>query len=167
MTERNVEPAVKALEGRYDYGDALLSHAKVYHLAHYKAIDPLRMQALQLLLDLLSRIDPMDVSSGSDNAGSIVDLARYVYDNTDNLENHEEPLRRLVSHFIASNFLALRSTSDIARLLGEGGDIVVDVMDNLYRGSPASLRSIRSDPNIPRYVSGIKVSGSLQHSSTA
>lgn len=162
VPEDDGEPAVTHLEGRYDYGDALLSHAKVYHLAHYKAIDALRMQALRHLLDFLSRIDPMEDSSGSDNAAGIVSLARYVYDNTDHLENHEEPLRRLISHFIASNFLALRSTSYLAQMLGEGGDIVVDVMDNLHRGTSVSLNPICSDPGGTRYISNISVRRSLQ-----
>lgn len=162
VPEENDEPVVTNLEGRYNYGDALLSHAKVYHLAHYKAIEALRMQALKHLLDFLSRIDPMEVCSGSDNAEGIVGLARYVYDNTDHLENHAEPLRRLISHFIASNYSALRSTPDLARLLGDGGDIVVDVMDNLHRGTSVSLKPICSDSDRDRYISNISVSGSLQ-----
>lgn len=162
MPEENDEPVVTNLEGRYDYGDVLLSHAKVYHLAHYKAIDALQMQALQHLLDLLSRIDPMEISSGSDNAGNIVGLARYAYDNTDHLENHEEPLRRLISHFIASNYSALRSTSDLAQMLGEGGDIVVDVMDNLYRGTSDLLKPNCSDSGRIRYISKINVSSSRE-----
>lgn len=162
-------PVVSSLDcfdpAQYDYREALLSHAKVYHLAHYKAIDPLCTQALQHLLDSLSRIDRIDSSNFSKNVGGVVDLARYVYKNIAHLDNHAEPLRRLISHFIASNYLALKSSTELAQLLGEGGDIVVDVMDCLYRGTPAPLPSIRpgsENRNEIRYIANLCVCGSLQ-----
>lgn len=149
---------------KYDYGDTLLAHAKVYHLAHYKAIDKLRTMALQHLLDTLSRMDPVLPSSAAHNVGGIVGLAQYAYANTDRLEKHEEPLRRLVTHFIASNFLILKSTPDMGVLFSAGGDIVMDVMENVFRGPPAAVAlETRPETSLTRresvqYVSEICVS---------
>lgn len=160
------ETALERLE-RFDpatcsFGEALLAHAKVYHLAHYKAILPLQMLALQHLLDTLSRIDPIDTTSGSHNVESIVDLARYVYQNTDHLENEGEPLRKLVSHFIGFNFLALNSTSHLAQLLSEGGDIVMHMMQNIYRVAPQPpIRSDSGNRAPALYVSRLCVGSSL------
>lgn len=117
----------------YNYGEALLAHAKVYHIAQYMEILPLQATALQHLLDTLSSMNPIVASSGSHNVGGIVELARYVYANTNHLENDEEPLRRLVSYFVASNFSVLKSTPDLGQLFIGGGDIVMDVMENVFR----------------------------------
>lgn len=161
-----VVPNLDCLDpARYDYGEALLSHAKVYHLACDKAIGPLCTQALQHLLDSLSRIDRIESSNSSKNVGGVVDLTRYVYENIPHLDYHAEPLRRLISHFIASNYLALKSSPELAQLLGEGGDIVADVMDCLYRGTPAPMSSIRpgsGNHNGTRYISNLCVCGSHQ-----
>lgn len=158
--ERNDETAVERLArfnpAQYDYGEALLAHAKVYHLAHYKAIYPLRTIALQHLLDTLARIDP--VVGGFHNVEGIVDLVRYVYENTDHLQNHQEPLRRLVSHFVASNFIALKLSPDVVQLLSEGGGIVMDVMENIYRQVPRpSMRSDSGNRPPTLYVSKLCV----------
>lgn len=145
----------------HNYDEALLAHAKVYHLAHYKAIVPLQAMALQHLLDTLSRINPIVAASGSHNVGGIVELARYVYENTDHLENHEEPLRRLVSYFVASNFLFLKSTPDLRQLFIGGGDIVMDVMENVFRRPLPAPKGRRAAPTRgppTQYVSKISVS---------
>lgn len=140
--ESSVERLARFDPGRYNYAELLLSHAKVYHLAHCKAIDALKTLALRHLLDTLSRMDPVDSANGIHNVASVVSLARYVYQNTDKLQNHDEPLHRLVSHFVAHNFTALMSTPDLAQLLREGGDIVIDVMMNVYRGPSIPQPSI-------------------------
>lgn len=146
----------------YDYGEVLLSHAKVYSLAHYKAIDTLRALALHHLLASLLRLDSVDPTTGSHNVVHIAELARYVYDNTDHLENHEEPVRRLVSNFIARNISALESNPKMADFLGEGGDVVTDVIGKVSRGCFVSLSSdsVSRAPN--RYVSKLFVSDSIR-----
>lgn len=142
----------------YDYGVPLLAHAKVYHLAHYKAIDPLRALALHHLLASLWRIDPVDPATGSHNIAGIAELAHYVYENTDHLDNNEEPLRRLVSDFIARNFSALESNSKMVDFLGEGGDVVTDVMRKVSRGGFVTSRSDSAARAPNRYVAKLFVS---------
>lgn len=148
---------------KYDYGDVLLSHAKVYHLAHYKEIYPLRALALQHLLVSLWRMDPIDPHTGSHNMVRIVELVRDVYDNTDHLENHEEPLRGLVSDYVARNFSSLQSLPKMADLLGEGGDLVMDITAKLARGPSASWLHVCADSasRAPsRYIARLFVSRS-------
>lgn len=135
----------------YDYKEALLSHAKVYVLAHYKSIDSLQTLALQRLLMTLSRINP--INPYSHIALNIVDLVSYVYSNTDNPANSEEPLRRLISQFVALNFSALQTKEEVMELMGEGGDFVKDVMSKIGR----VLRALAVNPDI-RFVSNIQVS---------
>lgn len=159
------ETAVQRLAGfdpaLHNYDDVLLAHAKVYHLANYKAILPLQAMALQHLLDTLSRMNPIVAASGSHNVGGVVELTRYVYANTDHLENHEEPLRRLVSYFVASNFWVLKSSPDLGQLFSDGGDVVMDVMENVFRGPPPALYDRRPLGPRTRYVSKICVSSFL------
>lgn len=163
----NAEAEVERLEGfdpaKYDYKEALLSHAKVYQLAHYKAIDPLQVYALELLRQTLRRINPINSAKGAHNIVGVVELARNVYANTDHLENHVEPLRSLVSNFIARNFSALQLAPEMVHFLGEGGAIVLDVMAILSVGLPMAIhpRPMSSSPT--RYVSKLLVSSSLLH----
>lgn len=165
IPQRNVEANIERLAifdpAQYNYREVLLSHAKVYHLANHLALERLRTLALHHLLNTLSRIDPMVPASGSHLAGNIVDFARYVYANTDRLEIHEEPLRKLVSHFIGFNFSTLKSSPEMVRLLGEGGDIVMDVMVNVNNRQPVSRTpivpaTVTRSPN--RYVAKLLVS---------
>lgn len=141
------------------HAEELLAHAKVYHLAHYKAIDPLRAMALGHVDRVLSEIDPVNSPVGS---VTFVDFIRYVYANTDHLDHHEEPLRSLVSNFVARNFNTLRSAPAIAKLLSEGGDIVMDVMVAVSRGPSLSLPSAASVALYPtRYIQWLQVSRHL------
>lgn len=163
--KRNDVTAVERLAAfdpaQHDYRNVLLAHADVYHIAHFKGFNTLRTMALQHLLDTLSRMDPMTDSSGSHNIGGIVKLARNVYANIGRVENHEQPLRRLVSHFIASNFLVLKSAPDVVTLFSARGDIVMDVMENVFRGparsAPLHRKNITPAP-LTMFVSGICVS---------
>lgn len=162
----NSEAEIVRLEGfnpaQYDYKEALLSHAKVYQLAHYKAIDPLQVYALELLRQTLRRIDPINPAKGAHNIVGVFELARNVYANTDHLENHVEPLRSLVSNFIARNFSALQSAPEMVHFLGEGGAIVLDVMATLSVGLPMAIHP-RPISSPTRYVSKLLVSSSLLH----
>lgn len=147
---------------QYDYGDILLAHAKVYQLAHYREIDPLKALALGYLQQTLLRIHPVGPDAGSHTIGRIIELTRKVYENTDHLENDEEPLRGLISSFIAENFSTLRSHPDLVPLF-DGSDIVVDVMGKLSEKLSVSSSFphlvTRSRPT--RYVSKLVVSSFL------
>ncbi|KAI4112330.1 MAG: hypothetical protein LQ345_006508 [Seirophora villosa] len=62
----------------------------------------------------------------------IVSLIQYTYAHTDSLATSEEPLRKLVSTFVASK-LALLSGPSFDCLMAEGGDFAVDVMSQTRR----------------------------------
>lgn len=118
----HIVPAAKVESPVDAYPEGLLVHAKVYH---YKAIELLQAMALGHVDRALRKIDPVNSPVA---LVPFVEFIRYVYANTDHLDHHEEPLRSLVSNFVARNFKALRSAPAIAQLLCEGGDIVMDVM---------------------------------------
>lgn len=126
----------------YDYGEPLLSHAKVFHLAQSGAIYALRKLALGHLLDTLQRLGSIGPTSGDHTVAGICHLVRNVYASTafvpiDPPEHQEEGLRSQISKFIACNFAALRTNPEMVKLLSEGGNIVMDVMGILSNGSVA------------------------------
>lgn len=164
----DVEPGVEQLErfdpARFDYGEMFLSHARVYQLAHYKAIDPLRALALKHLRQGISRINLAGPTIASHNVAGIVRLARDVYENTDSLEGLQEPSRHLVSLFIARHFSTLQRTPGVANFLSEGGDIVMDIMGILSKGFSTASSTISAGlvpHTATRYVSKLEVSSSL------
>lgn len=91
----------------------LLAHAKIYALAHYKDVKPLKALALHRLKAALvdNAIEPE----------AIVELVRYVYLNTDSLRTGEEPMRRMVLYFVASN--RVLESSEMKLLLSEEGGL--------------------------------------------
>lgn len=138
---------------QHDYKEALLSHARVYVLAHYKSIDALCTLALRRVLITLSAINP--VQPNSHISSNILHCARYIYDNTDCLTRSEEPLRRVISQFTALNLLALQTSEDFMDLMRGGGDFVSDVM-------PQVCRRLRFNESLlfqseARFVSNIRV----------
>lgn len=136
-----------------DYGDALLSHAKVYALACYKCIEGLKNLALERLLRTLLVMKAIE--PGSHLLLNIVDLARYTYANTTCRVNSTEPLRKLVSQFIVLNFTSWQGEPAAGRLMCEGGDLVQDVMAGVSR----RLVDLAVPQVIPerRFISGLKV----------
>lgn len=149
----------KALEyfepSRHDYKEALLAHAKVYALAHYKSVNHLRSLALKRLLMTLSRLSPVQTSSHI--ALNIIDLVNYVYAHTDALASTEEPLRRLVSQFAALNFTELVSKDEMAEFIAEGGDFVKDLMGKVSRRLKVVENGPTTDTKVDRFVSNIRV----------
>lgn len=138
----------------HDYKEVILSHAKVYALAHYKSITPLRTLALGRFKTALYRLHPIQPNSHS--ASTVAHLARYVYGNTDYLANSEEALRRVVSSFVAMNILALQTTKGgVIDLVGEGGDLAKDIMAKVCR----LFRGLERSTTISefRFVSDIRV----------
>lgn len=140
---------------KFDFGDALLCHAKVYAFAHYKSIDALRDLAYHRLLATLARVDP--IPGDSHLAVNFVELASYAYSNTDSLVSTAEPLRELIAQFTALNFKALRTAPEAVELMGKGGDLVMDVMGKICRMLP-DREPRGGGPDGRRFVSGIKVS---------
>ncbi|KAL8977620.1 MAG: hypothetical protein Q9177_006595, partial [Variospora cf. flavescens] len=58
---------------------------------------------------------------------NVVTLIRFVYDHTDSLTNSVEPLRRLVTSFVAVHYKAVKGP-EFDLLLSEGGGFPVDLV---------------------------------------
>jgi hypothetical protein len=113
-----------------DYDEPFLAHAKLYALAQFANITPLKLQCINRLAALLDEIRWIErCSTAADN---FVKLARYVYENTDSLAHREESLRVVVSSFAAFNFERLDCPSMMV-LMAEGGDFVTDVVRRVMK----------------------------------
>lgn len=148
------------LPDQHGYKEALLSHAAVYALARYKAVDSLQILALKRLTMTLSRIS--QILPGSRLPLGVVDLVKYVYSHTDALRSSEEPLRRLISQFAALNFPALQTGAEFVELMSEGGDFVNDLMAKVSRRLVAAETglaiSVTGGSGPLRFISRIRVS---------
>lgn len=96
-----------------------LAHAKVYALAQYKDVEALKTLSLARLKSSL-------VNGNTIEPAAFIELARYVYSNTDSLEDTGEPMRQVVSEFAASNYENLQ-TEDMALLVREEVDFRFDL----------------------------------------
>ena len=56
---------------------------------------------------------------------NLVELISYVYVNTDSLVSEEEPLRELVTTYLAQNFRHFEG-EEVGELMEQGGDFVLD-----------------------------------------
>lgn len=148
------------LPDQYGYKEALLSHAAVYALARYKAVDSLQILALRRLTMTLSRISQILPDSGLPLG--VIDLVKYVYSHTDALSSSEEPLRRLISQFAALNFPALQTGAEFVELMSEGGDFVNDLMVKVSRRLVAAETglgiNVTGGSGPLRFISRIRVS---------
>lgn len=148
------------LPDQHGYKEALLSHAAVYALARYKAVDSLQILALRRLTMTLSRIS--QILPDSSLPLGVIDLVKYVYSHTDALSSTEEPLRRLISQFAALNFPALQTGAEFVELMSEGGDFVNDLMAKVSRRLVAAETgpgiSAAGSSGPPRFISRIRVS---------
>lgn len=122
-----------------DYQDFLLTHARVYALAQSLSIEALQRMAYLLLLRILASLSP--IVSGFSAADDTVVLLRYVYANT---TGSREPMRELVSHFAALNFPALQCTNAMKELVGQGGELAMDLVDKVCRRLVASEDELAS-----------------------
>lgn len=107
-----------------DYSPVFLAHAKLYVFSQYTATTDLKHRIIENLLSLLKSISTIPTSA-------MVELVRYVYDNTDAPTNHEEPLRLVVSAYCALNYLKLRGVGLFRSLIEEGGDFVGDFWEKI------------------------------------
>lgn len=162
LPTRQGDPVTESerLEGfdpaHYDFKAALLSHAKVYALAHYKSVHALRALALNRLLLTLVHLDP--IPTDSHLSRNLVELASYSYSNTDYLSSSKEPLRDLISQFVALNFAALQTEPEAVELIGHGGDFVKDVMAKVCRrlASRQAVPGRLASPET-RFISNLRV----------
>lgn len=154
--DKTVTRGLESFEpSQYDYKETLLSHAKVYALAHYKSVNLLRSLALKHLIATLSRISP--IQPNSHITLNVIDLVNYVYSHTDSLASSEEPLRRLVSQFAALNFTALYTKDEMAEFISEGGDFIKDLMTKVNRRLRVAENGLDLDSKAGRFISNIRV----------
>ncbi|KAF8540029.1 hypothetical protein BDD12DRAFT_881313 [Trichophaea hybrida] len=130
-----------------DYEEPFLAHAKLYALAQFTDITPLKLQCINRLAALLDEIRWIERCSAA--ADNFVKLARYVYESTDSMAHREESLRVVVSSFAAFNFERLDCPSMMA-LMAEGGDFVTDVVRRVMK----SMRkpALATPPSTPPRV---------------
>jgi hypothetical protein len=123
----------------YYYAELLLAHAKIYVFAQYHLCSSLQSFALQRLVQVLQCVD----CSQEHAAGEIALLARFVYDHTHSVSSGEEPLRKIVSHFVASHYTLLMR-SDLEELFSLGGDFTPDVGRKISRRLRAVHESVEA-----------------------
>ena len=115
-----------------DFGPILTRHAEVYALANYALLQDLKDLAYQRLGTTLLFLQ----SRRLDEAVTVhvADLARCVYDKTDDSSANPDPMRHLVSSFIAMNMSQSRFVgAEIDSLMSEGGPCAVDISKNLCK----------------------------------
>lgn len=137
----------------FDFEETLLTHAKLYTLAHYKSIAALKALAQERLSGILLKLHPLACNLNPHLAMNIVNLATFVYANTDSLSNSAEPLRNILSHFVALNLATLYTNSAAAEIICRGGDFVGDVLGKLCRGRGGQIA-----PPGTRFINGFNVS---------
>ncbi|KAL9583133.1 MAG: hypothetical protein Q9212_002882 [Teloschistes hypoglaucus] len=117
-----------------DYDNTIMIHAELYIMASQYLLDELKDLTWQRLRSVL-------VSIGTPVPGSLfirnlVKVLRYVYKETgtDSLEGNEEPLRRLVSTFVAQHFTRLKGPEVdeiFASTRAVDREIVIDVTNRI------------------------------------
>lgn len=147
----------------FDFEETFLAHARVYCLAHYKAIPALKALARARLARTLLKLHPL--GSNPHLAINIVNLASYVYSNTDSLSNSEEPLRKVISHYVASNFAFWQTEPAAVELMCGGGDFVRDVLTK-YRKRFGDLGPQGLAPPGTRYIKNFHVGWPTSNTST-
>lgn len=131
---------LESFDPQDNYREALFSHAKVYCLAQHKSIGALRTLALRRIFLIFLKIDPVTPQPEAHGVVNLIDLANYIYTNTDRLVSSEEPLRKLVSHFAAHNIRALETRQEMSDLMNEPSDFVSDLIMKILRQLSTSLR---------------------------
>lgn len=121
-----------------DYETTLLAHAKLYALANCYMLSELKNMAIQRLLDTLRFIGCPHPESSV--IAHITALIEYVYAHTDRLASEEEPLRKLVTTFAASNYNALEGPN-LQALMSRGGDLYLTWFRSWYISSPSTRRA--------------------------
>lgn len=115
----------------FNFEETFLAHAKIYVLAQYKSIPALKALAHARLARTLLKLHPL--GGNLHLSINIVNLATYVYSNTDSLTHSEEPLRKLISQYVALNFVAWQTELSAVEMMCSGGDFVRDVLTKYCR----------------------------------
>ncbi|KAL9018016.1 MAG: hypothetical protein Q9185_004685 [Variospora sp. 1 TL-2023] len=111
-------------------GKILLPDARVYMLAQYLQLEGLKSDAFDRLGYFLLQLEPYPFRRGE--IKSTANFARFVYTSTYPSVSSEEPMRKLVSTFVAKDFLFLVGP-EVDALMSEGGDLGIDVTEKIRR----------------------------------
>lgn len=144
----------EAFKSGMDFEASLLAHAKLYALADYMLLPVLQAEVFQCLRILLVFTEALSRKSVSLWArgdrvaskpvmSSIMTLVRYVYAHTTKPESGEEPLRKLVTTFIALHYDQFEDQVEEAlRSMEQGGDCRVDIFDKVRRNEFALRKDL-------------------------
>lgn len=123
----------------YCYIEPMLAHARLYALANYHLCPSLRTLALQRLVRVLDMVD-----CTQDHAVEEMNvLAKFVYDNTVPPHDGEEPMRKVISTFVALHYPRLLRR-ELEELFSQGGDLPRDVSRRISRRLYTMQQSIEA-----------------------
>ena len=109
-----------------DLNSTALADAKVYTLADYMLLSELQAFAFEGVAATLTLVGSF--TPNTQIISDIVTLAEYVYANTVKPRDHEEPLRELISTYIAMYIDLFHDEGGLVeRLMDQGGAIAVDM----------------------------------------
>jgi hypothetical protein len=111
----------------YDYTEAFC-HVRLYAFAEQYQINDLKNLVLRKLHKVL-----MDTTFHPLRTSELVQLLKLAYESTPELSSREEPLRELLTHYVAWNFEALAPMEDFQHLLEAGGTSVIDICQKACR----------------------------------
>lgn len=139
----------------HDFKNMLLSHGKVYALAHYKTIDALESLARRRVADIFTHIHPYFTTPRL--CGTLVGIAKFVYANTDSLSQSKEPLRYLTAYLAACNIVALQQEPEFVELFAAGGDFATDILGLACQRISMYQTGGTLDGFETRFISGLRV----------
>ncbi|KAL6720518.1 hypothetical protein ACLMJK_002442 [Lecanora helva] len=138
------------VQAKYEvtYLPTLMSHAKLYGLANYLILPDLQRLSFNHIREVIFWLK--ELPEDSRTVTEIVELTRYVYENTDGLENTEDPLRSFLATYIGLQPSWTRQGFDA--LIEEGGDIAVDIsgkvrqrLEHVEKELDASLKKAKKN----------------------
>jgi hypothetical protein len=120
----------KANNDYENFSPVFLGHARLYILADKYLVHSLKQLVLHKLYKTLEHFTIFE-----DRVTDITELVTFVYEKTPDLGNGMDSLRRLVIRYVAAMHTGISGTNSFRTLLGEGGNLVIDLWDVLFTKS--------------------------------
>lgn len=136
----------------FDYEETLMTHATLYVIACQKDLAELKNMAWQRLRVLLVKLGAPD--AGRPMMGNMVALIRYAYQETGVSELPVDPLRHLITSYVALHFTKFKGPevdSLFASQAADDRDFVVEVVAKV-RQRVEDLEATKSTPVSPDIV---------------